>query len=384
MNKHEETYYLIENYLNGELAGDTLLQFEQELSTNPEMATALELQQLTREITVQASNHDLRTKMNAGIKQYDQQQLQNKYIKYGIAVAIIALSIAGYFFFQSYNESANIIPVEPVDIETPAQVVVAIPTPTVKAPQWIDSVKTPTSKPLEPATPSKEPSTAKADSEVSTTPDVTVKEEKEPLSASAIAPATVEKKNPIKEMPIQETTKELPPVRKTTPTTFDCSKVKIGAKPTIDTACIGEANGGVSFADKPFSGGQSPYTVYYKNKAGETFKNLFAGYYNFSIKDQNGCTTDKEVEVPEKFCPKTNHTLNLAFESAIMLYESVGVMATLKVYNKNGDLVYEISSVDEIKWDGNNNNGIEQPTGLYYYTISTETKTTKGEITILN
>ena len=160
--------------------------------------------------------------------------------------------------------------------------------------------------------------------------------------------------------------------------------MKIVAQPTIDTACIGEANGGISFSDKPFSGGQSPYTVYYKNKAGETFKNLYAGYYNFTIKDKNSCTTDIEVEVPEKLCPKTSHTLNLAFESTIKLYESVGVMTTLKVYNKNGELVYEISSVDEIKWDGTNNNGIAQPTGLYYYTITTATKTIKGEITILN
>ncbi len=384
MNKHEETYHLIENYLNGELSGDALLQFEKQLATNAEMATALELQQLTREITKQASNHDLRAKMNVGIKQHDQRQLQNKYIKYGTAVVVIALSIAGYLLLQSFNESANTTPTEPVEVEKPAQVLLVTPTPTVEAPQLSDAVKKPTSTPLEPVTPSKAPTTAKAAVEAPSTPDVTEKEKKEPLPVPAIVPITVEKTNPIKETPIQETPKELPPVRKITPTTFDCSKVKIVAQPTIDTACIGEANGGVSFADKPFSGGQSPYTVYYKNKAGETFKNLFAGYYNFSINDQNGCTTDMEVEVPEKFCPKTSYTLNLAFESVIKLYESVGVMATLKVYNKNGELVYEISSVDKIEWNGNNNNGIAQPTGLYYYTISTATKTIKGEITILN
>ena len=193
MNKHEETYHLIEHYLNGELSGDALLQFEQQLATNPEMATALELQQLSREITMQASNHDLRAKINAGIKQHDQQQQQKKYIKYGAAVVVIALSIAGYLLLQSFNESAKTTPTEPVEVEKPAQVVLATPTPTVEAPQLSDAVKTPTSTPLEPVTPSKELPTTKAAAKAPSTPDVTEKEKKEPTPAPAIVPTTVEK-----------------------------------------------------------------------------------------------------------------------------------------------------------------------------------------------
>ena len=114
------------------------------------------------------------------------------------------------------------------------------------------------------------------------------------------------------------------------------------------------------------------------------FRNLYAGYYNFTIIDNNNCLTKIEVEIEEKECLKTSHTLNLTFESEIVLYKANGTSTKLTIFDKNGIPIFENITDDDVIWDGTNTSGNLQRSGLYYYIIKTNSETINGQVTILN
>lgn len=372
MNQHEETYHLIEQYLNHELSGDALIQFENELHTNRQLAAELEVQQLTREITVQASNFELRNKIKTGVHQFDKQQTNRKYTQYGVGALILLVGITSYFYFNTENKTTEQLPtIQPKAKKT----VVVKPLKTEKLPREEKTTELTESQPV------------KHFDKVVVIDSSQKQVEKETIAQPTL-PREEKKQAIVVEEPKKNQTTPISSVdtaiQSITPKPFDCSNTTITAQPQVTAPCVGEANGEVVFTPKNIKGGTPPYRVQYKNEVASAFKDFFAGYYHFTIVDYNKCTSKIEVELQEKACLKTSHTLNLSFETELLLYKSTGVNAKLTVFNKNGVPIYESISDGDVIWNGTDSSGELQRSGLYYYMIKTASETINGQVTILN
>lgn len=369
MNTHEQTYHLIEHYLNGELAGDALIQFENELATNPELASEVAMQQLSREITVQANRHELRVKLKNSMTQFDKQQQQKKYLKYSAAALLITAGVVFYLLNKQSESAFEKTVVEPQ--KTTAAIIQKKSTDTLSKPivetlqEYVVTKTTVIPKKENKKTRNQTP--PPQNSTVSVSKQVTEKTPKTITAEPAVA--TTQKI----EEPLVSASKK-----------FNCDNVVIKAQPTINLTCIGEANGAIIFSNELITGGTLPYQVTYKKETSKKFKNLYAGYYTFTIIDANKCFSVIDIELEEKECLKANHTLNLVFETEIVLYESNGKTAKLTVFTKNGLPVFEHHYTNAVSWNGTDNGGVKQTTGLYYYIIKTDNETINGQITILN
>ena len=74
--------------------------------------------------------------------------------------------------------------------------------------------------------------------------------------------------------------------------------------------------------------------------------------------------------IPEVFSPNASDAINQTFK--ILGERIVDEEFNLQIYNKLGVLVYETDSfteANEVGWDGTNQAGGEEPTGIYYYSV---------------
>ena len=74
--------------------------------------------------------------------------------------------------------------------------------------------------------------------------------------------------------------------------------------------------------------------------------------------------------IPDVFSPNASDPINQTFK--ILGERIVDQDFSLQIYNRLGVLVYETTSfteANEVGWNGTNQSGGEEPTGIYYYTV---------------
>lgn len=134
------------------------------------------------------------------------------------------------------------------------------------------------------------------------------------------------------------------------------------------------ADGGVKIIVTA-SGGDGNYSYTWSDgSTGNPLNYAQTGTYTVSVTDGSGCGTFVDsidvssdvncVELPNTFTPNedgVNDTWNVDFS----LY---GGAKSVQVFSKWGQLVYEISNVNNISWNGEWN-GKDLPAGTYYYII---------------
>jgi len=122
------------------------------------------------------------------------------------------------------------------------------------------------------------------------------------------------------------------------------------------------------------SGGKEPYTFYFDdvdNGADNTYRIRRSDTYNVRVVDANGCESIAsiymefvDIEIPNFFTPNGDADNDTWRPNNIEAFPEI----LIKLYDRYGRVVDEISVADPQGWDGTYN-GKELPTGDYWYVI---------------
>ena len=133
------------------------------------------------------------------------------------------------------------------------------------------------------------------------------------------------------------------------------------------------SDGGVSILVSPSGSLSGDYTFTWNtNQIANPLRNVPAGTYSVTIGDGSGCTffidsliVDETLlcfDIPNTFSPNadgTNDTWNVNSSN-------IGIIKTVSIFSKWGQVVYEASEVSQFQWDGTYKSEALPP-GTYYY-----------------
>lgn len=141
-------------------------------------------------------------------------------------------------------------------------------------------------------------------------------------------------------------------------------------------------------------GGTAPYTYQWSNGSTESnLTDIQVGVYTLTITDANDCENKFNFEVPfsseanqgivinEVFTPNGDNINDTWMIRGIQNFPD----NELQIFNRWGDIVYQITGYDN-DWRGNNNNGDLLPAGPYWYIIRAndeEDSVWSGSVTII-
>lgn len=163
-----------------------------------------------------------------------------------------------------------------------------------------------------------------------------------------------------------------------------CKKVTLQADFSVQSTCKEEQTGSITL--NRCSGGYKPYhfQVYdMHHNPSDDFTHLEAGHYKILITDTKGCTSWKEIIVPEKSC-QTHYTIN-PFIGETWETPKKDKKGHLKIVDKKGNIYFSqnLAPAEILLWDGKSNNG-DIKSGYYLFYIQYEDNSmTNGTVTII-
>ena len=133
---------------------------------------------------------------------------------------------------------------------------------------------------------------------------------------------------------------------------------------------ISYPNGNDGSIDLAVKGGALPYNYIWSNsESNEDVYNLFAGNYNVTVVDNNGCKVSGNIilteplilEMPTGFSPNNDGKNDLFMVHGIEAYPR----NNLTIYNRWGNIVYEKNGYTN-EWNGVSRNGQSMPDATYF------------------
>lgn len=355
----------IDQYLNGELIGKELQAFEDQIASNPDLATEVELQRTVNDAIFDNGLLDYKEKIAGDLKKINQRKSG---LRLGLIVLIaIGTGVLTYTLWpkdtlEPYQKEEEIVfnnmnPDSIVKIPTHS----SEPTP-LRGNMKLSGVEENNTEPQDPA---------QDTNTVNSTNNNTI-----------TTSPTSDNEDHSNETVIEDL----------------CKKVKITSKIKHSEPCVGEITGTINFTN--IQGGTSPYRCTIEKEKNHTnkttFNNLGTGDYYLSIIDANECETvvDSNFQILGKHCLKPfryeENTFIPAkgfspdFENWIFK-DSEGRNITLEIYDKRYQKIREFKNQKIIEWDGTNNSNQRVETGLYVYIVKIEgIPAQKGTVTVMN
>ncbi len=168
---------------------------------------------------------------------------------------------------------------------------------------------------------------------------------------------------------------------------FDpCEEVSIKASPSITNSCIDDNTGTIVLNQNKISGGQAPYqTLLFQEDEQETpMDNLAPGQYTLVVTDFNKCKSNITITIESKWCLDEELAINSGIGESWELQIPEDKSGALFIYNRAGQLIYTESDISQTNWNGINNQGSFLDAGLYAFVIKLSDGTIKkGQITIV-
>jgi len=166
----------------------------------------------------------------------------------------------------------------------------------------------------------------------------------------------------------------------------NCDEVQISANILIENACKDAASGIITIDTSNIEGGSGPYTYAILSSSKKVrkadipfdtktrYEGLKAGYYNFFIKDANGCTSysERSALVNEVSCSaKLDRDFTLsAGKGVTLMILANNQKADLIISDKNGHTIYVNQfSGDEVIWYGKDSFERKVKKGTYNYQL---------------
>ncbi|WP_028979163.1 FlgD immunoglobulin-like domain containing protein [Sporocytophaga myxococcoides] len=364
MSNLRASFEKIDEYLNGELSGQELVEFKEMMEKHESLAEEVQLQQLANEAIVELNLANLRK----DIKRISlKERTASRFKLYGsLAAAAILISGIAYFALSPKAEefeAANVIPVNPSSKEAPISRNAELP---VKAEVTPAEIVTQQQKNIEQIA-QNEPA-ATFDSQ--RLPDSTLQHTETIPYSNSDNLVIGQKSEQVKEKNTDQNS-----------TTVPCKANAIDAFIHIEPACKDQKGSGKITIDLATVKGGKPDYKFSLNGGADyqefpVFEELASGPAQLLIKDAQGCISRKDLTIPEKNCFKEVIIYPLKGETWTAPIVSKENVITIK--DIQGKILFEnsYSDSDNFTWDGKTNDGQDLPMGQYYYTI----KGDKGNI----
>jgi hypothetical protein len=168
-----------------------------------------------------------------------------------------------------------------------------------------------------------------------------------------------------------------------------CKDVKITAETTIKNACEKEANGMITVINKKIHGGKAPFQFSLNDDsftALSQFQNLAEGNYSLKIKDANGCMSSISVKVGSQKCQQFKRYSFNPLSETWKFPINPDDNGTITIYDKNGVVLYtsKIGSGHPLDWDGKAMNGSDTGSGSYFFSLELQSgMSEQGYISII-
>ena len=351
-------YEEVEAYLNGELSGSELANFETQLRADTTLQHQLKVAKAAQKLLIQHRLLQIKTLANEEFERIDNKG--NNFNKYIIGGSLgVAVIISGLFFFSDSNERTS--------TKTKKQPLIVV------EPKKVHTVKESTQPTIEP-TPEK---TVKKLSK--NEPKKLIKDTIKTISIHPSEPVLTQKPstNNAPTLPVVET--EIFPTEKINP----CDQQQIKAIIHTTNGCFGENKNSIEVGK--ITGVKPPASSEIINNQNEPVNSnieLPDGNYTVVVSGSNGCKKEYPITLKSKNCPINidfNPSLGETWE--IPLSTSTGVLI---IYTKTGkEIIQKTLPANEVtNWNGLNRNN-EIQIGYFIFTITYEDGSyLKGEITV--
>ena len=346
--EQNDTYQLIEDYINNVLSPADCSAFEVRLTLDSALKEQYDLHLLANDLVLEKRLSHLNTLVDTE----KSTQQKNNILKKGLLGGLVLSTILAIVYFSPKEETTIVLaPTE--------KMVFPIIEPTIQ-----ENIK------LVPDTISKK----------ETLTNIPSKEiEKTHLSSEDSNVQLVEN-NSVAQNLIQPIKKSTQPVAITNP----CDTVSIHFKASTNTICEGLQNGTITSSN--ITGGTPPLTPIILNEYQEEVVNhsLKAGIYHIQLRDKNDCkSAQQQVEIVSKRCLE-DYSISKAFGTSVKI-PAFDEAITFTVLNQNNTVYFEteFNAFEDIEWKGENNQ-TQIVEGYYLLLITTEKgQELTGSITIL-
>lgn len=345
----------MELYLQGRLEGPALMEFENELSSNNELAQELEFQKLVNQIVITGYNEDLRKKIKG-----DLQALDNKsWFKYRW-LALIAIVLLVPIVYYSFLKN---------DLKNTYQEKILLKDATVSQnpgkTEEIGLSKGHITKELVVNKPNQPDTTINRDFV-----KIELKESKDstPLAISTIKEEAIKAISKSAISPIDP-----------------CEDVSLKWETEITPTCEGKLEGAIKINQSSILGGTAPFKTVINNISTTYLRFLSEGSYEIKVSDAAGCVSKKLIYLERKTCKKRSFVF-APDRGETWYFESVeNEPYSLLIFNQAGIQVFSLHNYSgNFEWNGNNTYGEILNTGIYLFVADYNNgKKETGQVTIV-
>ncbi len=397
MSLEKEKFIIIEDYLNGRLRGEALIQFEAALNTNTELQEEVDAHRVAEEMVMDYGLLQLKQKM---INEYRQpssvsKKVQwKKYYKATAATVLIGALGISYYLNQSSNSDQDIPDntstqvLEPVKKKEQFSETVerTAPEKIIKKQEGFSGKNKVIDQEIE-----REQASESKNIEMLSIPDKNKKEHEKNIRP-IYQPKTPELINPrasAENLASNALDKPIPEKK-----IMDCAAISLKAVETTTVAtCKGSREGRIFIKGVNIESGTIPYE--YSIDEGKhfqkttVFEGLEEGDYQLSIKDGQGCTFlwSDTIAIEGKQCNKTHAYTFYPEQGELWKFPiDAGKSGEIRIFNRGGLMVFEttINSGYPEAWAGRDRSGGYLRMGVYSFVfIDTEGSTINGTINLL-
>ena len=363
MNNEFQISDKVVQYLNGELIGKDLSEFEELLKISSAVREELELEQLIRSSVI---DFEL-LQWKEGIKSERKKQLKVSRVGKLISIVfLLTLSSSWLFIHLSNNDDVH----EVYSNEAQKRPVNSflVKNQQLKKPIVHSTLEVKEHKNIKEEILTKEIVDVENSLNVTTSDSLVVKlnEVEEPYISKI---EEVEKSNKILPVPV-------------------LCDYSIFSNVTTQPTCEGR-NTGKIIIDVQHGEGVAPYKFQVVGQPewnqSNVISDLAGGYYRLAIQDANDCMTEltEEYFVEEKYCFTPEPGFNPDFETWEYQFES-DFDYRIKIVSKRGVVIVNAEANSNFVWDGTDNQGNRVLPGLYWYEIKRNEELIKrGNVTVL-
>ncbi len=353
MRTEEQTYELIERYLENDLEASEKSSFEKELDKDSNLRSQLEEHRQAHLLTKLSGLYELEKK----VRNYEPDKKRGKWgslFGLGFGVIIITTGIICWNYFgseknESLKNTTEEIEVQSVEANNEIITVNSVDT------AEVEEVEIMTQKNVEIR--NHEPiKRGEADVDTSEAEEVIVQEK------------VVEKELAVDTAKADKTDKPEEKVSQSDP----CEKVSITADVQSNPTCRDKAEGSIVLTS--IKGGKEPYQ--FKLNEGnyqryQLFDQLSEANYQITIRDNDGCITTLEpVTIASKVCEKPfNYTISTSLNQLFEPDFASGKDGQFRVYDATRRLIYTREFNGGIAWDGRLVDGSRLNFGEYYFEV---------------
>jgi hypothetical protein len=359
---------LIDRYLNHQMAGEALADFEREMKADPAFRNEVNDQRLLHEMVMDQGLIGLRKKLQAIDSVHHSNGINFKKWGTGIALVLIISSLIFYRATTDINE-------RPEDVQTVND----------EPAESVTEKKISGKKNERPGLPAEEiPDAPSSIIERDTTIYPVPAASKEPEDIRTEAPLS--HTDTLSQLKIPEQPAVIPLPEKEV---VDCNLKTSTLLVTAIESCNTSPTGKIVIDKNSALQGKSPFafsidTENYTNEY--VFAGLYPGSYHLTIRDAAGClwTYDKELRIDEKDCRDQEYSFYPAKGEVWKIPVGQNSNGRIEVYNRSGSLVFSASIHNGYPdtWDGTLS-GQSLPMGSYSFILKLGDKVATGSVTIL-